>query len=103
MEQAPVPYQRILFVCTNQRENNEACCADRGSAAILEALKSRIKALNLTRHIRVAKSGCHDVCAKGPSVMMFPDHVWYAGVTSDDVERIIQHAIRDIQPNTAAV
>ena len=90
MKEERVPYQRILFVCVNQRPPHEACCAHREAEAIAASLKSRIKALGLSRSIRVSKSGCQDLCAKGPNVMVFPDAVWYHGVTHDDVERIVR-------------
>ena len=88
MEQSAIPYRKIAFVCVNRREAPEACCAQRGGEAIAEALKGRVKAAGLARHIRVSKSGCQDVCAKGPSVMVFPDGVWYYGVTLDDIDHI---------------
>ena len=98
MEQAKVPYQKILFVCINRREPNEACCAHRESEVIAAALKERVKALGLSRHVRVSKSGCQDLCAKGPNVMVFPDNVWYHVVTPADVERIVTDATRGLTP-----
>ena len=89
MQQQAVPYQKIVFVCVNRRAAGEVCCAERGSEAVVEALKSRVKALGLSRHIRVSKSGCQDLCAKGPGVMVFPDGVWYSGVTLDDIDPIV--------------
>lgn len=103
MEQGRVPYQKILFVCVNTREPNETCCAHRESEAIASSLKARIKALGLARSVRVSKSGCQDVCAQGPNVMMFPDYVWYHGVGANDIERIIQDAIRGLpKPSSAS-
>ena len=102
MDQARVPYQKILFVCVNRREPRETCCAHRESEAIAAALKDRIKALGLARLVRVSKSGCQDVCAKGPNVMVFPDYVWYHGVRLEDVERIVQDAIRGVQLSAPA-
>ncbi len=101
MEQAQVPYQKILFVCINRREPNEVCCSHQDSEAIAAALKARVKALGLSRAVRVSKSGCQDLCAKGPNVMVFPDYVWYHGVTPHDVERILEDAIRDLKPAPA--
>ena len=96
MERGRVPYQKIVFVCINKREPHETCCAHRESEAIAAALKDRIKSLGLSRAIRISKSGCQDVCAKGPNVMVFPDDVWYQGVTLADVERIVQDTIRGL-------
>ena len=97
MQVEAVPYRKIVFVCINRRAPNEICCAHRDSEAIAEALKARIKVLGLSRLIRVSKSGCQDVCARGPNVMIFPDYTWYAGVTADDVDRIIQDVTRGLQ------
>jgi len=96
MEQGRVPYQKILFVCTNQRQPHEVCCSHRDSEAIAGALKARVKELGLSRSVRVSKSGCQDLCAKGPNVMVFPDYVWYRGVTHEDVERIVQDVVRGL-------
>jgi len=94
MEQARVPFQRIVFVCINHRAEGEACCAGRDSEAIAEALKARIKALGLGGRVRVSKSGCQDLCAKGANVMVFPEYAWYHGVTLGDVERIVEDLVK---------
>ena len=101
MQQSKVPYQKILFVCINKREPKEICCSHRDSETIAAALKSRVKELGLSRIVRVSKSGCQDLCAKGPNVMVFPDYVWYHGVTPADVERIVQESIREFQSSAA--
>ena len=103
MERSRVPYQKIMFVCVNKRQPHETCCAHKESDAIAEALKARVKALGLSRLVRVSKSGCQDLCAKGPNVMVFPGEVWYQGVTQGDVERILQDTIRGLQPTPTAL
>ena len=90
MEAGRLPFQKILFVCVNKREPHETCCSHRSAEAIAAALKARVKQLGLSRAIRVSKSGCQDLCSRGPNVMVFPDARWYSGVALEDVERIIQ-------------
>ena len=97
MEQARVPFRKIAFVCINRRPVGEDCCAGRQSEAIAEALKARVKALGLSGKVRVSKSGCQDLCARGPNVMVFPDYTWYHGVTPADVERIAQELARSCE------
>ena len=95
METRKVPYQRTIVVCGNVREDGSAACAnpsrgeDRGDA-ILEALKAEAKRLGLKGKIRVARSGCLDLCAKGPNLFIFPDGVWLSGVTLADVPRLVE-------------
>ena len=97
MKKAAVPYRKILFVCTNVREGGEACCGKRDSAAIREQLKAYVKTHGLTGVIRVSQSGCQDRCAQGPNVMVFPDHVWYSGVTTADIPRLITECLEEPQ------
>src|SRR4029079_9234852 len=37
------PYERIIFVCANQKNPGEASCANRGSAAFQKQLKEYMK------------------------------------------------------------
>jgi len=98
MIQETVPFRKMVFVCINRRESGEACCAERESEAIAATLKARVKALGLAKWVRVSKSGCQDVCAQGPNVMVFPDQRWYHHVTPADVERIVEDLARGLPP-----
>ncbi len=102
MRRLDVPYRKILFVCINHRAPEQACCAHRESEALAEALKTRVKALGLSRQVRVSKSGCQDLCAKGPNVMVFPDYVWYHGVSAADADRILEEVLRELKPEPPA-
>ena len=90
MKEQAVPFQRIVFVCLNQRTAGETCCAIGGSEPILEALKAEVQAAGLQGKVRVSRSGCQDLCAQGPNLMIFPDYRWFHHVTLEDVPRIVE-------------
>ncbi len=91
MEKHPVPYKKVVFVCVNERPPGGApCCSGRGSVDLHAGLKARVKALGLGKVIRVSKSGCLNQCVQGPNIMVFPDNVWYSGVTEADLEGILE-------------
>lgn len=90
MESTQSPYRKHLFVCVNQRDPGVTCCSHTGGEAILERLKSYVKANGLKGKVRVSRSGCMDLCAQGPNVMVEPDHRWYRHVMLEDVEKIIE-------------
>ncbi len=98
MKKAALPFERIVFICVNKRDNGEACCADRSSQQILDKLKECVKDLGLSGKIRVSKSGCQDVCARGPSIMVFPDNIWYHEVSPNDIDEIVRAIIQGIHP-----
>ena len=89
MEITPSPYLKQLFVCVNRRDPGVTCCSHGGGEAITEKLKVFVKANGLKGKVRVSSSGCMDLCAQGPNVMVEPDHRWYSHVTLEDVDRII--------------
>lgn len=90
MQEHAVPFQHILFACLNQRPTGEDCCAGGGAEPILEALKEQVKAAGLQGKVRVSRSGCQDLCAQGPNVMLFPEYRWFHQVTLADVPRIVE-------------
>ena len=98
MESSRSPYLKQLYVCINQRDPGVTCCAEGGSEPILEKLKEYVKAHGLKGKVRVSRSGCMDVCAQGPNVMVYPDYRWYSRVTLQDVDRIIQQELAPLVP-----
>jgi (2Fe-2S) ferredoxin len=86
MKTQKAPYARVIFVCTNVREDDSRpSCGHRGAMEICERLKEEVKKRGLKGKIRAMKSGCMDFCEAGPNVMVFPDGVWHSGVTEKDV------------------
>jgi (2Fe-2S) ferredoxin len=39
--------------------------------------------------VRINKSGCLDQCEHGPTVVVYPDAVWYGHVQPEDAEEIV--------------
>jgi (2Fe-2S) ferredoxin len=78
-------YRRHLFVCTH----GEYCPAD-GSVEVHRFFKEMVSARGLKDSIRVNKSGCFSQCGNGPMVVIYPDDVWYAGVTPEKARRIVE-------------
>ncbi len=87
MQRQAVPYNKIIFVCVNQKEGDKPCCAARGSVDLHAKLKEMARGL---KGVRVSKSGCLGRCDDGPNIMVFPDNVWYSGVQESDLEGILQ-------------
>lgn len=81
-----------VFVCTNLRDPKEprGSCAAKGSEEILKALKKEAQSSGLVNGIRIQKSGCLDVCEKGPAAVVYPEGVWYGELKVDDLPELVK-------------
>jgi (2Fe-2S) ferredoxin len=87
----PKPERQVL-VCLNSRPpgNPRGSCGERGSQAVLDALKDRLRDSPLEGRVMVNKAGCLKHCSQGVAVAVQPDNVWYAQVTEADVAELFE-------------
>ncbi len=92
MDQRPVPFQKTVFICTNARQDGRVACGNpgRGGVELCESLKNAVKKLGLKGKVRVARTGCLDLCEKGPNVFIYPEGRWCSGVSERDVPEILK-------------
>lgn len=85
-----------VFCCTNERPENhpQGSCARRGSVRLRNYMKARAKELGL-KGVRINSAGCLDRCAHGPTIVIYPEGVWYHCDSLDDVDAILMSHIRD--------
>jgi len=89
-------YQKHIFICTNVRDNGKKCCGEGRAQELFEYAKSRMQQLQMhgKNMVRVNKAGCLDRCALGPVLVIYPEAVWYAYQTQEDIDEIIdEHVI----------
>lgn len=64
-------------------------CTSSKSPQILENFRRILKEKNIN-NVRVIKTGCFGLCAKGPIVIIRPEDTFYANCTPEDCEEIVQ-------------
>jgi (2Fe-2S) ferredoxin len=85
-----------IFVCCNTREpgHSRGCCNPDASGRLRECFKRELKRQNLGSLVRANQSGCLDQCELGPTVVIYPQAIWYGHVTTADVPRIVEETIK---------
>ena len=87
----PKPYYEAhVFCCTNRRPacHPRGCCAERGGEALRDHMKNRAKALGL-KNVRINTAGCLDRCELGPTLVIYPEGIWYRVPTKEDVDEVL--------------
>ena len=96
-ETEPSPfYDQHVFFCVNERPDGHprGCCMAKGSVKLRNYMKARVKELGLKR-IRINNAGCLDRCELGPTVVIYPDGIWYRCESTADADRILEAHLRD--------
>ena len=73
-------------------------CTSSNSMKIIEGLESLIKINQLEDDIKVVKTGCFGLCAEGPIMMFYPEHIMYTLVQPEDVNEIFESHIMNGTP-----
>jgi (2Fe-2S) ferredoxin len=88
-------YTQHLFVCGNSRPEGHlrGSCAPAGGQELRDAFKRELKRVGFQNLARAKAAGCLDQCEHGPVVVIYPQGIWYGGVTLADVPRIVQSTL----------
>ncbi|UNC92660.1 2Fe-2S ferredoxin [Candidatus Contubernalis alkaliaceticus] len=89
-----------VFICSSSRINGQqkGFCHSKNSVNLLEEFMEEIEERGLGGDVLVTHTGCFGICEKGPVVVVYPHNVWYGGVTSDDIEVIMDEHIEGGSP-----
>ncbi len=88
-----------FFVCTNARPPlAKPSCGPRGGNQILAMLKEEVERRQLKAEVRICASSCLGPCEDGPNIVVYPEGIWYQGVTPDDVPELVESHIVGNRP-----
>lgn len=77
---------RHVFLCVGPD-----CCASADGLATWEELKRLTK--DLAAPALRTKAACFRICSGGPWMLVYPDGVWYGGVTPERCRRIVEEHV----------
>ena len=93
-------FEHHVFVCHNVRPEGapRPSCTTDGKSELHTQLQQLAKAAGLGSTVRINKSGCLDQCEHGPTVVVYPEAVWYGHVKPEDAAEIVQEHLVNGRP-----
>jgi (2Fe-2S) ferredoxin len=84
-------FQRHFFVCQASRPPmGKPSCGPRGAGDLMAALADALaQRQDLWSKVNVTACACLGNCFDGPSMVVYPEGVWYAGVKLADIPEIV--------------
>lgn len=83
-----------VFVCIGIKCDGQqnGICHSKGSEEIIEKLDKLIIEQRLSKDVLVTSCGCFRsrISKLGPNMVIYPEGVWYGGISSLDLEEIVE-------------
>jgi len=93
-------FTKHIFICINQREEGapRRCCGEAHGTELAAQFKALIKTHQLRMKVRAQRSSCLDLCEKGPTMVVYPEGIFYGNVQLEDVPEIFEEHILNNRP-----
>jgi (2Fe-2S) ferredoxin len=87
----PIVFKYHVFTCYQQRPagHPRGSCMEAGAKPLWERLGMKVEAKRLT-DVQVTATGCMSFCRAGPLMVVYPEGIWYAPRTAEDIDEIIE-------------
>jgi len=92
------PYRLHVFFCKQQKPGGLTCCGARGAAESLAALQAAIAAEGLGDEVMVTTCDSFGMCGRGPNLIVYPEGLWYHGVTPEAAGEIVREHFKHGRP-----
>jgi len=92
----PPLYEVHVFCCVNERPptHRRGCCSEKGSRNLADYMCRLAMVTAADRRIRINLAGCLNVCEQGPTMVIYPEGVWYHYEDETDIEEILERHVK---------
>ena len=88
-----------IFICTQPRDGSGRSCQTAGGSELVQELQRQvISNPDLLGKTAVTACACLGPCLDGPNMVIYPEGIWYAGVTLSDIPDIIDQHLANGTP-----
>jgi (2Fe-2S) ferredoxin/SAM-dependent methyltransferase len=93
-------FSHHVLICTQNKPDGIPSCLHVGGKKIAELFRREISKLKLADDVLVTGCECLGLCERGPNIVIYPEGRWYTAVKPEEVSRIVQEHLQNMQPLT---
>lgn len=95
----PMVFKQHVFICGQQRppQHPRGSCGASGALPLIERLGAKVQALG-NSEVAMTVTGCMGFCQAGPIVVVYPQGIWYAPKTAEDIDEIVSSHLVGNEP-----
>ena len=92
--------EKHVFICVQNRPpgHPRASCGQKHSAEIADEFYWHLQQSQLFKQIQITTTTCLGPCSEGPSIVVYPEGIMYAGIKKDDVATIFNEHLQNNKP-----
>lgn len=83
------PFKYHVYVCNQEKPEGLPSCSAHGSVKLIDSLRREIMKQGVGDQVQVTTCGSIGLCERGPNMVVYPEGIWYSGVTPADVIEIV--------------
>ncbi|UCE67466.1 MAG: methyltransferase domain-containing protein [Candidatus Zixiibacteriota bacterium] len=83
------PFKYHVYVCNQQKPEGVPGCAAHGSEKVIDCLRKEIMKNGLGDTVQITTCGSIGLCERGPNMVVYPEGIWYSGLTVENVSEIV--------------
>src|ERR1035437_10348192 len=84
------PFHYHVYACTQNKPDGAPCCSANGALETLQSLRRALAEQGLADAVQVTTCGSLGLCGRGPNMVVYPEGVWYSGVSPNDVPELVR-------------
>ncbi len=92
------PYRYHVFICDQKKPEGAPSCLARGAAKVIDVLRAEVVNQGLSDEVQITTCGSLGLCESGPNMVVYPQGLWYCGVTPADVSEIVREHFKHHRP-----
>jgi (2Fe-2S) ferredoxin len=93
-------YKYHVLMCTGSKlvGDKKGTCNSRQGVELVKKLMMELEERDLASEVIVSATTCYGICEKGPVMVVYPEGVWYGGLTQEAVAKIVEDHLENSQP-----